>query len=130
MLLKLDSKLIYFNNWTFLFPTHPSVLWTGLLEEKGTLNGCALQSPKLRLSEYHKASQKQTSSVSTMCVFESFFNPEPNEMQSSDVGPKHKVAQSGQKKEIIQGKGKRLVAVKHIIVTKQQQIKWAEDRRR
>lgn len=27
------------------------MLWMGLLEEKGAFNGCALESPKLRLSD-------------------------------------------------------------------------------
>lgn len=43
--------------WVHWLTTHPSALWMGLLEERGALNGCALESPKLRLSGDHKASK-------------------------------------------------------------------------
>lgn len=38
--------------------THPSVLWTGLLKDRGTVNGCGLGSPVLRLSEKHRKNKK------------------------------------------------------------------------
>lgn len=39
--------------------THPSVVWTELLEDRGALNGCGLASPMLQLSEGKQSNIQQ-----------------------------------------------------------------------
>ena len=69
--------------------THPSVMWMGLLEERGALNACALESPKLRISKGKQGikmyTNKEMHTVRTYCKYSGLLT-EANGMQLQGVG--------------------------------------------